>query len=850
MKYLHSYVLGSGIPLGGLGTGSLEIRADGRLYEWTIFNNGGYAERQDIRYTYYLTEMDSFIVAKQNKKVRLLQGYNYYHGGNPYTLPWLRPVKQVEFTGEPPIAYVKFIDDFIVSMKAFSPFIPDDVKNSSLPVAIFKLSSSNPTEFIFGIKNPFERGSIKVTDNTVMFTGDVEPKDPRYKGNLCLSVIAENATAITLGKQPDYEFWMRYKEEGELRVTEGNLYGMLKGSGKEVTYILSWYFPNHVLSDGKVLGHYYENFFTSCKEVSDYVKSNLNYLEDKTTKFHDLLYKPRGVEEWIADLLGSQLTTLIKTSWFGKDGFFGIWEGYFNTADERKYGDFPYTDGPLHTAMNTIDVLTYAIYSLIVLFPELAKRILEQTKSIEDNTPLYAVYALAFKENREKYLERLEKDPSISTDLNKLLKVVKEIVKETGKDPKGRIAHFFTDGLNVDEYHRVDLNPEFVLMWYLTAKMTGDKDFLERLYDKALSAIETTFKTQTYDGLIYHSLPAGFEWMRAVNTMLSVLPKAEGNTIYSLFARDLIPLSVQTYDDWTMLGITSFTSILWIAALQAFNEASSVLGKDKRYDYQSLVQKLKDYLWNGEYFDLWFDPLSGFRDKASCASQLLGHWYSTLLGLKFLDEEIIRKTLASIMKYNFKEEEGVINGAYPDGFRPLGRAYKNALNLPSSPHFDTPWSGVEFYLASHLAYEGMIEEAKKVLKEIYERYALAGNFWDHLEWGSHYMRPLSAISVIPAFEGLKYDGFTNTLTITPNLEEIDWIFILPSAWGELKVNNQEVKINVVHGELKVSKLYLKRKPIRITVNGESRNFRVIEDMIELDKEIIAREGDEILMQLG
>jgi uncharacterized protein (DUF608 family) len=219
------------------------------------------------------------------------------------------------------------------------------------------------------------------------------------------------------------------------------------------------------------------------------------------------------------------------------------------------------------------------------------------------------------------------------------------------------------------------------------------------------------------------------------------------------------------------------------------------------------------------------------------------------LGLKFLDDGIIRKTLASIMKYNFKEEEGVINGAYPDGFRPLGRTYKNALNLPSSPHFDTPWSGVEFYLASHLVYEGMIEEAKKVLKEIYERYALAGNFWDHLEWGSHYMRPLSAISVIPAFEGLKYDGFTNTLTITPYLEEIDWVFLLPSAWGELKVDNQEVKINVVHGELKVSKLYLKRKPVRITVNGESINFR-ISDMIEFDKEINAKEGDEILIQFG
>ena len=37
--YSHTTELASGIPLGGLGTGSVELRADGRFHDWEIFNN-------------------------------------------------------------------------------------------------------------------------------------------------------------------------------------------------------------------------------------------------------------------------------------------------------------------------------------------------------------------------------------------------------------------------------------------------------------------------------------------------------------------------------------------------------------------------------------------------------------------------------------------------------------------------------------------------------------------------------------------------------------------------------------------------------------------------------------------
>src|ERR1035438_8843534 len=41
--------MGSGAPLGGIGTGFVEIRADGCFHEWQIFNSGPWA--QDARST-------------------------------------------------------------------------------------------------------------------------------------------------------------------------------------------------------------------------------------------------------------------------------------------------------------------------------------------------------------------------------------------------------------------------------------------------------------------------------------------------------------------------------------------------------------------------------------------------------------------------------------------------------------------------------------------------------------------------------------------------------------------------------------------------------------------------------
>ena len=68
MRYSCKYVLASGIPLGGIGAGSVEIRADGKLYEWHEFNNGPWSSREEDRQLEYMSEEDfSFAIRVEDE---------------------------------------------------------------------------------------------------------------------------------------------------------------------------------------------------------------------------------------------------------------------------------------------------------------------------------------------------------------------------------------------------------------------------------------------------------------------------------------------------------------------------------------------------------------------------------------------------------------------------------------------------------------------------------------------------------------------------------------------------------------------------------------------------------------
>ncbi|HEX4350789.1 MAG TPA: GH116 family glycosyl-hydrolase, partial [Verrucomicrobiae bacterium] len=113
--------------LGGIGTGNLEIGADGQLTTWQLFN------------TLRDGQVPMYFAVNAGGVSKMLQTV-----GGPN---WPR-IRRIEMTGEYPTAILRFNDDDLpvrLELKAFTPWEPLNVKLSSMPLAVFHFRITNLT---------------------------------------------------------------------------------------------------------------------------------------------------------------------------------------------------------------------------------------------------------------------------------------------------------------------------------------------------------------------------------------------------------------------------------------------------------------------------------------------------------------------------------------------------------------------------------------------------------------------------------------------------------------------------------------------------------------------------------
>lgn len=130
-----------GMPIGGLCAGGVYIGGDGRLWLWDIFNAnklGVIQEEVTFRGTKlnamggnaYVQPPDQIHPFEQSFQIRI-------NDGEAIPLDH-RGFKDIRFIGEYPIAQVRYLDHphLEIELEAFSPFIPLNVDDSSLPATI------------------------------------------------------------------------------------------------------------------------------------------------------------------------------------------------------------------------------------------------------------------------------------------------------------------------------------------------------------------------------------------------------------------------------------------------------------------------------------------------------------------------------------------------------------------------------------------------------------------------------------------------------------------------------------------------------------------------------------------
>ena len=193
-----------------------------------------------------------------------------------------------------------------------------------------------------------------------------------------------------------------------------------------------------------------------------------------------------------------------------------------------------------------------------------------------------------------------------------------------------------------------------------------------------------------------------------------------------------------------------------------------------------------------------------------------------------LDREHVRTTLQSIYRNNYKpnlreygsvqrtyalnDDAGVVVATYPNGKRP---------EIPF-PYFAEVWNGLEYQLATHMIYEGMIDEALTVVESVRRRHdGERRNPWNEPECGHHYARPMASWAVLIALSGFHYSAVERNLTLTPRVSgsSVRSFWTVPSGWGTFELSQTaaalDVQVAVAEGSLRLTKVVLKGIPQKL-----------------------------------
>lgn len=240
---------------------------------------------------------------------------------------------------------------------------------------------------------------------------------------------------------------------------------------------------------------------------------------------------------------------------------------------DENVGQFLYLEGIEYTMWNTYDVHFYSSFAIIMLFPKLELSI-----------------------QRDFAAAVMMHDPSTMQLLDNGKWEARNVLGAVPHDIGVNDPWFEVNGYNLYNTDRwKDLNPKFVLQIYRDVVATGDMKFAKAVWPSVYLAIAYMDQfDRDGDGMIEND---GFP--------------------------------DQTYDTWSVTGVSAYSGGLWVAALQAASALARVAGeRDAEHYFWFKFQKAKrayEKLWNGSYFN--YDSSGGSSSSSIQADQLAGQWY-------------------------------------------------------------------------------------------------------------------------------------------------------------------------------------------------------------------------------
>lgn len=673
-------------------------------------------------------------------------------GGTSYGLPRF---KESEFLARFPFGTVTLSDPKIpldATITGWSPFIPGDADNASLPVGTLEYSFKNPTGqsmdviFSYNTKNFMAIGNqghtVKSIKNGFVLWQDGTESNPEHQGAFAVFVDDDSAVVdhcwFKGGWWDSVTLAWENIESGEPMSNppvEGSCPGaslfvpftLDPGGEKTIRLMIAWYVPETDLRLGRDLdpnlvtvdptccasGNFvpwYAGRFSDIFDVAEYWRFRCEDLRRKTKLFTDTFYDtdlpPEVIEAAAANLTILKSPTVLRQ----KDGRYWCFEG---CSDDR---------GCCHGSCT--HVWNYA-QAVAHLFPSL-ERSLRETEF--------------FNSQDERGHQTFRTPLPIR--------------------PPAHDFHAASDG-----------QLGGIMKVYREWRISGDGEWLKSLWPKVRQSLD--YCILTWD-------PRG----------RGVLEEPHHNTY-----------------DIEYWGPDGHCSSFYLGALEAAVRMGKALGDDVKH-YEDLLEKGKTFyeaeLYNGEYFiqkiqteglvaeypgidysgngagyQQIIDRLNREGPKyqygTGCLSDgVLGFWIGLVCGLdEIIDSGKVTNHLLSVHKYNLMHDLSEFANPQRPSF---GMGNEGGLLLCTWPrggelslpfvYSNEVWTGIEYQVASHLMFEGKVEEGLEIVRECRDRYdGRIRNPFNEYECGHWYGRALSSYGLIQGLTGVRYDAVEKTLYI-------------------------------------------------------------------------------------
>lgn len=801
----------SGIPLGGIGAGSVELFPDGEFHSWLIANQpritkvcfedkADDGESSTGALSFYVREK------KENGKP-VIRKLGMKTDADDFTyrmFSWNKPVEEIEFDGRFPEATLNYIDRALsckLSLKAVSPFVPHNSDISSTPGFYMDFTVENPTDSELDIsllgtlvpdmanKTEGNKNSLhKTDDNVFIHIEPAEASDAPSCGNLCLSVGGDGEKSYITG---DYFRFIREYiacSDTDLGVTQESVLFGFREKGRlpnaEIG-ICPERIPENptALSDEELdnLFREYEKYAFSQSMLSRirYIKPDFPASREEKIKFFGCDEDKRRGDDFGACALCSEITLkphekknirFILTWYFPKlfaDDGERIGHYYENLYESSLEANRFLSDN-YDSIFNKAADFSELIYSVSLpeIYPDAWSSNLSQI--IKDSVYL--------KNGNFGLWEGLGYCGLHTTDITyhasfSLICLFPELQKKQMKmgaefqREDGRVHHCFKPDMKCSDggFDRVDINMQFVLMVLRDYLFTGDRDYLLSLWDNVKRAMASSELLDT-DG--------------------------DGLPDYGT--------KRNTYDAWNFSGTPVYISVLWLAALKAGIIMADRVG-DMEYavKWKNILEKgkkaLEERLWNGEYYNLWRNNEE--TDESLMTDQLDGEWFLRMTGIPGnIPDERVRKVLEFIFRNNFDPEQGLLNATVPEGKKTTVDTYNNCQTI-------AVWTGISYAFSALAMSVGASAISDTVISSVHNNQLRFGAFWDHWECGHHYTRPMSSWSLLNAVSGMSVDCENKKLSFKPVNKNISFPLCLPDILAKVTFTDGKCDIKCISGDI-------------------------------------------------